>query len=219
MRGPTATTRTPGRRGARRAPLAQRQVGHLVAVGGEPLGEVAVPALGAADGVGEEAVVDEADAHRAAEHSTVIPRRVATRAPSSHAAPSSHSFPSTAGDSSPSAAEAADPVKVSVVIPASTRRRSSSAASAGARARSPSTAWHGEVIVADNGSEDGSAELAARAGARVVHEPRRGYGSAYLAGFAAAARRLHRHGRRRPDLRLRRDPALRRASSTTAPTS
>jgi hypothetical protein len=44
----------------------------------------------------------------------------------------------------------------------------------------------GEVVVADNGSEDGSAELARRAGARVVHEPRRGYGSAYLAGFAAA---------------------------------
>jgi glycosyltransferase involved in cell wall biosynthesis len=44
----------------------------------------------------------------------------------------------------------------------------------------------GEVVVADNDSSDGSAELAAAAGARVVHEPRRGYGSAYLAGFAAA---------------------------------
>ncbi len=44
----------------------------------------------------------------------------------------------------------------------------------------------GEVIVADNGSEDASAELAELAGARVVHEPLRGYGSAYLAGFAAA---------------------------------
>jgi glycosyltransferase involved in cell wall biosynthesis len=43
----------------------------------------------------------------------------------------------------------------------------------------------GEVVVADNASEDRSAELAAAAGARVVHEPRRGYGSAYLAGFAA----------------------------------
>jgi glycosyltransferase involved in cell wall biosynthesis len=41
----------------------------------------------------------------------------------------------------------------------------------------------GEVIVVDNGSEDGSGELATRAGARVVYEPRRGYGSAYLAGF------------------------------------
>lgn len=44
----------------------------------------------------------------------------------------------------------------------------------------------GEVIVADNASDDGSPELAKSAGAVVVHEPRRGYGSAYLAGFAAA---------------------------------
>jgi glycosyltransferase involved in cell wall biosynthesis len=44
----------------------------------------------------------------------------------------------------------------------------------------------GEVVVADNASEDASARLAAAAGARVVSEPRRGYGSAYLAGFSAA---------------------------------
>jgi glycosyltransferase involved in cell wall biosynthesis len=44
----------------------------------------------------------------------------------------------------------------------------------------------GEVVVADNASEDRSAELAEAAGARVISEPRRGYGSAYLAGFAAA---------------------------------
>jgi glycosyltransferase involved in cell wall biosynthesis len=44
----------------------------------------------------------------------------------------------------------------------------------------------GEVVVADNGSEDGSGDLARAAGAVVVEEPRRGYGSAYLAGFAAA---------------------------------
>ncbi|HEY3758930.1 MAG TPA: glycosyltransferase family 2 protein [Solirubrobacteraceae bacterium] len=44
----------------------------------------------------------------------------------------------------------------------------------------------GEVIVADNGSLDGSAELAQAAGAHVIHQPVRGYGSAYLAGFAAA---------------------------------
>jgi glycosyltransferase involved in cell wall biosynthesis len=43
-----------------------------------------------------------------------------------------------------------------------------------------------EVIVVDNGSRDGSGALAVAAGARVVHEPRRGYGHAYLAGFAAA---------------------------------
>jgi glycosyltransferase involved in cell wall biosynthesis len=44
----------------------------------------------------------------------------------------------------------------------------------------------GEVVVADNASEDRSAELATASGARVVSEPRRGYGSAYLAGFNAA---------------------------------
>jgi glycosyltransferase involved in cell wall biosynthesis len=44
----------------------------------------------------------------------------------------------------------------------------------------------GEVLVVDNASEDDSAALAAAAGARVVSETRRGYGSAYLAGFAAA---------------------------------
>jgi glycosyltransferase involved in cell wall biosynthesis len=48
---------------------------------------------------------------------------------------------------------------------------------------------NGEVIVADNDSEDQSARLAAEAGAIVVHEPERGYGSAYMAGFAVARAR------------------------------
>ena len=44
----------------------------------------------------------------------------------------------------------------------------------------------GEVIVVDNASTDSSAEVAAAKGAMVVSEPRRGYGSAYLAGLEAA---------------------------------
>jgi glycosyltransferase involved in cell wall biosynthesis len=44
----------------------------------------------------------------------------------------------------------------------------------------------GEVVVADNDSDDGSPLIAAQAGAVVVHQPVRGYGSAYMAGFAAA---------------------------------
>jgi glycosyltransferase involved in cell wall biosynthesis len=43
------------------------------------------------------------------------------------------------------------------------------------------------VIVADNGSTDRTAEVARAAGAIVVHEPRRGYGSAVLAGLARLA--------------------------------
>ncbi|MCG6925713.1 MAG: glycosyltransferase family 2 protein [Acidobacteria bacterium] len=45
-----------------------------------------------------------------------------------------------------------------------------------------------EVIVVDNGSRDRTAEVAQAAGARVVSEPRRGYGRACLAGIAAADR-------------------------------
>ena len=42
-----------------------------------------------------------------------------------------------------------------------------------------------DIIVVDNGSTDRTAELAVAGGARVVSEPRRGYGSACLAGIAA----------------------------------
>jgi hypothetical protein len=45
---------------------------------------------------------------------------------------------------------------------------------------------HGEVVVADNGSTDGSQELARGQGARVVHVERKGYGSALQAGIDAA---------------------------------
>ena len=44
----------------------------------------------------------------------------------------------------------------------------------------------GEVVVADNGSTDDSAELARAAGARVVTVRRKGYGNALLAGIRAA---------------------------------
>src|SRR5262249_35598219 len=44
----------------------------------------------------------------------------------------------------------------------------------------------GEVIVADNGSTDGSAEIATTEGARVVRVAERGYGNALMGGIAAA---------------------------------
>ena len=48
----------------------------------------------------------------------------------------------------------------------------------------------GEVVVSDNGSTDGSIELARGAGARVVHQPLKGYGNALRKGFAEARGRF-----------------------------
>ncbi len=48
---------------------------------------------------------------------------------------------------------------------------------------------NGEVIVADNGSIDGSQQIAAAAGARVVHVSEKGYGSALRGGILAAGGR------------------------------
>lgn len=44
----------------------------------------------------------------------------------------------------------------------------------------------GEIVVCDNGSTDNSVAIAESMGVRVVHQPRRGYGNAYLQGFASA---------------------------------
>jgi hypothetical protein len=48
------------------------------------------------------------------------------------------------------------------------------------------TGLTGEVVISDNGSTDGSIEVAAAAAARVVSQPARGYGNAYLKGFSEA---------------------------------
>jgi glycosyltransferase involved in cell wall biosynthesis len=75
---------------------------------------------------------------------------------------------------------------VSVVIPCLNEAENIAVCVQAARAALAEMGVHGEVVVADNNSEDDSARLAEDAGARVVLERRRGYGSAYLAGFAAS---------------------------------
>jgi glycosyltransferase involved in cell wall biosynthesis len=75
---------------------------------------------------------------------------------------------------------------VSVVIPCLNEAENIEACVHAAQAALVRMDVPGEVVVADNDSEDESARLAEGAGARVVIERRRGYGSAYLAGFAAA---------------------------------
>jgi glycosyltransferase involved in cell wall biosynthesis len=71
--------------------------------------------------------------------------------------------------------------RISVIIPALNE-----AASIGLVIRDIPQGLASEIIVADNGSTDGTAEIARQAGARIVHERHRGYGAACLAGIAAA---------------------------------
>jgi glycosyltransferase involved in cell wall biosynthesis len=76
--------------------------------------------------------------------------------------------------------------ELSVVFPCLNEARTIAACVRAARAALETANVDGEVLVADNGSTDGSAELAAAAGARVVHVAARGYGAAVLGGVAAA---------------------------------
>jgi glycosyltransferase involved in cell wall biosynthesis len=82
-------------------------------------------------------------------------------------------------------ADVSEPV-VSVIIPCLDEAENIEQCVTAAREAIEAAGIEGEVIVADNGSQDASVELAERAGAQVVHEPRRGYGSAYIAGFRVA---------------------------------
>src|ERR1035438_10167781 len=73
------------------------------------------------------------------------------------------------------------PVRVSVLIPT----RNEASAIGRVLADLPANLVT-EVVVVDSNSTDGTPDIAANMGARVVREPRRGYGQACLAGLAAA---------------------------------
>jgi len=77
-------------------------------------------------------------------------------------------------------------VRISVVLPCLNEERAVGQVVDDAWDGIESAGGDGEVIVVDNGSTDRSPEIAEEHGARVVHEPRRGYGSAYLRGLAEA---------------------------------
>lgn len=77
-------------------------------------------------------------------------------------------------------------IEVSVVMPCLNEARTVGRCVAKAVHALEQLGVRGEVIVADNGSTDGSQEIARSTGARVVSVARRGYGSALQAGIAAA---------------------------------
>jgi glycosyltransferase involved in cell wall biosynthesis len=89
-------------------------------------------------------------------------------------------------DALPDSVSAAQPVDVSVVIPCLNEANSLAHCVDKAMGAFRSAGLSGEVVVADNGSTDGSVELAEGRGARVIRVAERGYGAALRAGIAAA---------------------------------
>jgi len=84
------------------------------------------------------------------------------------------------------APEAQGGVDVSVVIPCLNEANSVGICVSKAMEAFRAAGLRGEVVVADNGSKDGSIEIAEKLGARVVRVDQRGYGSALRAGIAVA---------------------------------
>jgi len=78
-------------------------------------------------------------------------------------------------------------VEVSVLLPCLNEAETLGTCIDKAKASLTRLGVSGEVIVADNGSTDGSVAIAEAHGARVVHVPRRGYGAALRAGIDNAA--------------------------------
>lgn len=79
------------------------------------------------------------------------------------------------------------PPELSVVIPAWNERENLELLLPALREVLDGLGVRWEIVVADGGSTDGTADAAARRGARVVLQTERGYGGALLAGFAASA--------------------------------
>jgi glycosyltransferase involved in cell wall biosynthesis len=82
------------------------------------------------------------------------------------------------------------PLELTILMPCLNEAETVAACVIKAREFLARAAVRGEVLVADNGSTDGSAEIARRAGARVVHIDAKGYGNALNGGIQAALGRF-----------------------------
>src|SRR5215469_10218048 len=79
-----------------------------------------------------------------------------------------------------------DPVELSIVMPCLNEAETLEPCIAKARAGIQRAGVRGEIVIADNGSTDGSQAIAEKLGARVVHVKEKGYGSALRGGIRAA---------------------------------
>src|SRR5262245_29146293 len=77
-------------------------------------------------------------------------------------------------------------IEVSVVMPCLNEADTLGTCVGKARRALDQAGIAGEVIVVDNGSTDGSREIASRLGARLIDVPAKGYGNALMGGIAAA---------------------------------
>ena len=94
--------------------------------------------------------------------------------------------PANAVGETPSGVPNVDECRLTILIPCLNEAETIERCIVKARAWLDKNAVDGEVLIADNGSTDGSQQLAGKAGARVVPVPVRGYGAALGHGIAAA---------------------------------
>jgi hypothetical protein len=78
------------------------------------------------------------------------------------------------------------PIELTILMPCLNEARTLATCICKARVFLAEHAISGEVLIADNGSTDGSQEIARACGARVVDVPIRGYGAALYQGSRAA---------------------------------
>ena len=93
-------------------------------------------------------------------------------------------------ESQPVVPSTKDSVELSVVMPCLDEAETLETCIRQAQCALAQSGIAGEVIIADNGSTDGSVDIAGRLGARVVKVQARGYGNALMGGIAAASGRF-----------------------------
>src|SRR5271169_158682 len=91
---------------------------------------------------------------------------------------------------SPIEVQSADSIELTILMPCLNEAETISICVEKAKSFLARNHVNGEVLVADNGSTDGSVALAEQDGARVIAVSERGYGAALRAGVAAARGRF-----------------------------